>query len=67
MVEKNEEPLLQIIRHEVQNHLHVCYTTSGAHNELAQGMRFRRLLGLLFTTVSLMFVCLNYFLTYKFM
>jgi len=30
-------------------------------------VRLRRLLGLLFTTESLMFVCLNYFLTNKFM
>lgn len=37
-VEKNEGPLLQNICLEVQNHLHVCYATSGAHNELAQGM-----------------------------
>jgi hypothetical protein len=38
MVEKTEQPLLQNIRHEVQNHLHVCYATSRAHTELAQGM-----------------------------
>jgi hypothetical protein len=38
MVGKNEEPLLQNIWHEVQNHFHMCYATSGAHNELAQGM-----------------------------
>lgn len=34
MGEKIEQPILQNKWHEIQNHLHMCYTTSRAHNEL---------------------------------